>query len=105
MVFSGDYRVLERSAVRQVLARGAWLLIGLCVSAAALSGAQGRSLSSFTPFTSDTSKILEGNWYSCRESDGQYGERVYDHVVNGVGKFEVHFGPRREFAIFNGIQD
>jgi hypothetical protein len=30
---------------------------------------------------------------------------VYDHVVNGVGQFEVHLGPRREFAIFEGVQD
>jgi hypothetical protein len=59
----------------------------------------------FRPFTSDSRNILEGNWQSCRESDGQYAERVYDHVVNGVGKFEVHMGPRREFAIFKGIQD
>ena len=49
--------------------------------------------------------ILEGNWQSCRDRDGQYAERVYDHVVNGVPKFEVHMGPRREFAIFNGVQD
>ena len=32
----------------------------------------------------------------------RYAERVYDHVVNGVGQFEVHLGPRREFAIFQG---
>lgn len=91
--------------MRQSLAGCAWLLIGLCASATAISAAQGRSLSSFTPFTSDPRKILEGNWYSCRESDGQYGERVYDHVVNGVGAFEVHLGPRREFALFKGVQD
>jgi hypothetical protein len=59
----------------------------------------------FRTFSADTSKILEGNWQSCRENDGQYAERVYDHVVNGVGKFEVHLGPRREFAIFKGVQD
>jgi hypothetical protein len=93
--------------VRQLLVRCAWLVLGLCASTAtlALAGAQGRSLSSFTPFTSDPRKVLEGNWYSCREADGQYGERVYDHVVNGGGKFEVHLGPRREFAIFKGVQD
>ncbi len=38
-------------------------------------------------------------------TDGQYSERVYDHMVNGEGKFEVHMGPRREFAIFTGVQD
>ena len=30
---------------------------------------------------------------------------MYDHVVNGTGRFEVHMGPRREFAIFKGTQD
>jgi hypothetical protein len=64
-----------------------------------------QGVSMFTPFTSDPRKVLEGSWYSCREPDGQYGERVYDHVVNGTGQFEVHLGPRREFAIFKGVQD
>ena len=59
----------------------------------------------FTPFPNDPHNILEGNWQSCRERDGRYSERVYDHVVNGVGQFEVHMGPRREFAIFKGVQD
>jgi len=27
------------------------------------------------------------------------------HMVNGVGQFEVHLGPKREFAIFKGVQD
>jgi len=90
--------------VRQLSARLAWLLIGLAASTDV--AAQPRFASSqFTPFSNDTRKILEGNWQSCREADGQYAERVYDHVVNGVGKFEVHMGPRREFAIFKGVQD
>ena len=38
-------------------------------------------------------------------ADGRYSERIYDHLVNGVPKFEVHMGPRREFAIFEGVQD
>jgi hypothetical protein len=59
----------------------------------------------FRPFSADTNKVLEGNWQSCRENDGSYAERVYDHVVNGVGQYEVHMGPRREFAIFKGVQD
>jgi hypothetical protein len=77
-----------------------WLLIGVCASAASAQG-----VSQFTPFTSDPRKILEGSWWSCREADGQYAERVYDHVVRGGGQFEVHLGPRREFAIFKGVQD
>ncbi len=56
-------------------------------------------------YSSNPRNILEGNWQSCLERDGSYAERVYDHVVNGVGQFEVHLGPRREFAIFLGVQD
>ena len=74
-------------------------------ASAALAAVSAPALSQFTPFHSDSTKILEGNWQSCREMDGQYAERVYDHIVNGVGKFEVHMGPRREFAIFRGVQD
>ena len=59
----------------------------------------------FTSFTHNSGAILEGNWQSCRENDGRYSERVYDHVVGGVGRFEVHMGPGREFAIFSGVQD
>lgn len=86
---------------------GTWLLTGACAlaSVAALATPLAQGVSQFTPFTSDPRKILEGNWSSCREADGQYAERVYDHVVNGGGKFEVHLGPRREFAIFKGVQD
>jgi hypothetical protein len=94
----------ERGTVRQRLARAAWLLIGVCASAA-LFGGQTAAAQLFRPFSNDSRNILEGNWQSCRERDGTYAERVYDHVVNGVGQFEVHMGPRREFAIFKGVQD
>jgi hypothetical protein len=60
----------------------------------------------FTSTSGSPRTILEGNWQSCPElGTGRYAERVYDHVVNGVGQFEVHMGPRREFAIFKGIRD
>jgi hypothetical protein len=59
----------------------------------------------FTSFTHDSRNILEGSWQSCREEDGQYSERVYDHVIGNGGRFEVHLGPRDEFAIFAGVQD
>src|SRR5437762_11688885 len=59
----------------------------------------------FTSYPRNSHNILEGNWQSCREADGRYSERVYDHTVNGVAKFEVHMGPRREFALFAGVQD
>jgi len=77
--------------------------LAIVVSALVASAAQGVSV--FTPFTSDPRNILEGSWWSCREPDGSYGERVYDHVVNKEGQYEVHLGPRREFAIFKGVQD
>ena len=59
----------------------------------------------FTSYSKNPKNILEGNWQSCRQADGTYTERVYDHMVNGVGKFEVHMGPKREFAIFEGVQE
>jgi hypothetical protein len=71
----------------------------LFLAIASRAGAQ------FTSFTHNTNNILEGHWQSCREADGRYAERVYDHVVNGVGLFEVHMGPNREFAIFPNVQD
>src|SRR5712672_784692 len=95
----------ERSTVRQRCARSTWLLIGVCASAALLGVDAAAAAQLFRPFSNDTRNILEGNWQSCRERDGSYAERVYDHVVNGVGQFEVHMGPRREFAIFKGVQD
>jgi hypothetical protein len=89
--------------VRQRPSRIAWLLIGLLTSAVVV--AVRPAAAQFIPFRQDSRNVLEGNWQSCRERDGQYAERVYDHVVNGVGKFEVHMGPHREFAIFKGVQD
>ncbi len=60
----------------------------------------------FISLSGNPHNILEGNWQSCQEpSNGRYSERVYDHVVNGVGLFEVHLGPKYEFAIFKGVQD
>ena len=63
------------------------------------------AVAQFTSYSKNSKNILEGNWQSCRDPDGTYSERVYDHVVNGVPKFEVHMGPKREFAIFQGVQD
>jgi len=88
--------------VRHSLSWLAWLLPGVCVAALV---AASPAAAQFTTFSRDTRNLLEGNWQSCRGADGVYAERVYDHVVNGVGRFEVHLGPRREFAIFKGVQD
>ena len=96
--------------MRQPLARSAWLLTGVFVcglAPIATAGGVGvvNDAQVWRPFSNDPRNMLEGNWQSCRDRDGQYSERVYDHVVNGVGQFEVHMGPRREFAIFKGVQD
>ena len=74
-------------------------LVGISALAAGPAPAQ-----SFRSFSSSSRNLLEGNWQSCREDDGRYAERVFDHVVGGT-PFEVHLGPRREFAIFQGVQD
>jgi hypothetical protein len=81
----------------------AWLLIGLVASTVGLVAVP--AAPQFTSYSHDSRNILEGSWQSCREDDGRYTERIYDHVVNGVGRFEVHMGPRDEFAIFKGVQD
>jgi hypothetical protein len=73
--------------------------VAACVGAAALASAQ------FQPFSDRTRAMLEGNWQSCREPDGQYSERVYDGRWNGVAPFELHLGPYHEFALFRGIQE
>ena len=79
----------ERSTVRQRFARSAWLLIGVCASAAMLA-ARPAAAQLFRPFSNDTRNILEGNWQSCREGDGQYSERVYDGKWPGLGPFVLN---------------
>jgi hypothetical protein len=86
-----------RTSGKAALTAAAATLV-VAVGAASLSA-------QFTSYPRSSKNILEGNWQSCREADGRYSERVYDHIVNGVPKFEVHMGPRREFAIFEGVQD
>ena len=59
----------------------------------------------FRPFSDRHTALLEGNWQSCRESDGTYAERVYDGKWAGLPPFELHMGPYHEFALYRGIQD
>lgn len=89
--------------MRQRFASGGWVLTGLFAVALMLPARPAES--QFTSYPHDSRNVLEGSWQSCREIDGRYSERVYDHVVNGAGQFEVHLGPRNEFAIFRGVQD
>jgi hypothetical protein len=81
-----------------------WQLItGFTV--AGFLGMAGAGYSQFISYTDHSRSILEGNWQSCRESDGHYAERVYDNTLPGIGPFELHLGPYHEFALFRGIQD
>jgi len=80
--------------LRRGILLGALLAAGSSVTAGQL----------FRTFSGDPKHILEGNWQSCREADGRYAERIYDHIVNSVPQFEVHLGPNHEFAIFKGVQ-
>lgn len=75
------------------------IVLGALVSPNAAAGQE------WISYSSDPRNILEGNWQSCQQRDGRYAEKIYDHYVNGVPQFEVHLGPRREFAIFKGVQD
>jgi hypothetical protein len=75
------------------------LTMACCLGAATLGYAQ------FTPFSDHAGALLEGNWQSCREADGQYSERIYDSKLPGFGPFELHMGPYHEFALFRGVQD
>src|SRR5947209_3617339 len=84
---------------RQTWLRIAGLTVVVCFSAATLGRAQ------FTSHNDRSRAMLEGNWQSCRESDGQYSERVYDGRWAGLDPFELHMGPYHEFALYRGIQD
>jgi hypothetical protein len=81
-----------------------WKLI-LAATTACCLGAAAMAYSQFTSFSDRSGSMLEGNWQSCRETDGQYSERVYDGKLPGLGPFELHMGPYHEFALFRGVQD
>jgi hypothetical protein len=85
--------------------RAKWQLVGGFTVAACLGMASLSQAQLFSPFTDRTQAMLEGNWQSCREADGQYAERIYDGKWGGIGEFELHMGPYHEFALFRGIQD
>ena len=81
-----------------------WQLI-TGVTAAALLGSAAVGYTQFTSSNDRTRSMLEGNWQSCREGDGQYSERIYDGKLPGFGPFELHMGPYHDFALFRGVQD
>jgi hypothetical protein len=69
----------------------------------------------FRPSGDDGKKaILDGNWHSCTELDGNgnvvfedgkrvYAEREFPIRWPGLKPFEIHMGPQREFSVFEGI--
>lgn len=83
--------------------RSARHLVAACTMALCLGLAR-PARPQFTSFSSDPRNILEGNWQSCRDADGQYSERVFDQTIAGQPQYEVHLGPYDEFAIFKGVQ-
>jgi len=92
----------EISHVGRVLTKlslPAAMLLVVALSPARASGQE------WISYNSDPRNILEGNWQSCQQPDGHYAEKIYDHYVNSVPQYEVHLGPRREFAIFKGVQE
>jgi len=68
-------------------------------------GAAAVALPQFVSTGDRSSALLEGNWQSCRELDGKFGERIYDNTLPGIGPFELHLGPYHEFALFQGVQE
>src|SRR5262249_53609036 len=68
-------------------------------------GAASARAQEFISYSSSPHHIREGSGQSCQDGGGQFAERVYDHVVNGVGQYEVHLGPGREFAVSAGVQE
>ena len=93
----GVAQMLASDAKRQLVAG---IAIFGCLAIASLAHAQ-----LFRPFSDHKTALLEGNWQSCRESDGTYAERVYDGRWVGTAPFELHMGPYHEFALYRGIQD
>jgi hypothetical protein len=83
---------------------GRWRRVFLCVSVIVAIGVS-PAAAQFTSAKTDARHILEGRWQSCLEEDGAFSERVYDHRENGVDRFELHLGPGREFALFEGVND
>ena len=101
LLISGALRP-ERSDVGRRLTTT--VLFGLMLATLA-AFPRGLSAQEWISYNSDPRNILEGNWQSWQQQDGRYAEKIYDHYVNSVPQYEVHMGPRREFAIFKGVQD
>lgn len=49
--------------------------------------------------------LLQGSWVSCPLDDGDYAEKAYVFKFKETALFELHLGPRDEFALFPGELD
>ena len=83
---------------------GSGSMIAICTVVGIL-GAAAAAWPQFVSTGDRSSALLEGNWQSCRELDGKFGERIYDNTLPGIGPFELHLGPYHEFALFRGVQE
>jgi hypothetical protein len=78
-----------------------YILGGYCI--AICKGAE-----QWTPSTDRRAgAILEGNWQSCLGGGGydqanEYSEQVYTYRVNRTALFQLHLGPKDEFAVVAG---
>jgi hypothetical protein len=81
------------------------LFASVAISLLALACPPSLAAQEWISYSSDPRNILEGNWQSCQQQDGRYAEKIYDHFVNSVPQYEIHLGPRREFAVFKGVQE
>ena len=70
-----------------------------------VAASRGRPLRTVHRFLHDPRNILEGNWQSCRRATAATPNGSTTTSSTASAQFEVHMGPRREFAIFKGVQD
>lgn len=61
------------------------------------------AVTAFTPIPSPDA-LLSGHFLSCPEGE-TYGERAFQYQQHGTVLFELHMGPRDEFALFKGEFD
>jgi hypothetical protein len=54
----------------------------------------------WTSYRSSLDVVLEGNFQSCKDADGDYHELVHDGRT-----FEFHLGPFHDFALFKGVTE
>ena len=54
----------------------------------------------WTGFPREPLVLLHGTWQSCRGEDSLYEERIYEHCVNTLCKWELHMGPGDEFGLY-----